>query len=48
VLVKKFEASVAAHFSPAQAESIKAMFKDREALAALPVSEFAAKLVTAS
>src|ERR1700694_1037599 len=48
VLVKKFEASVAAHFSPAQTESIKAMFADRDALAAMPVSEFAAKLVTAS
>src|SRR6202035_21810 len=48
VLVKKFEASVAAHFSPAQTESIKAMFADRDALAAMPVSEFAATLVTAS
>jgi 2-methylcitrate dehydratase len=48
VLVKKFEASVAAHFSPAQTESIKAMFKDRDALAAMPVSEFAARLVKAS
>ena len=48
VLVKKFEASVAAHFGPKQTESIKAMFADRPALAALPVSEFLAKLVTAS
>jgi 2-methylcitrate dehydratase len=48
VLVKKFEASVAAHFSPAQTESIKAMFVDRGALAAMPVSEFVAKLVTAA
>jgi 2-methylcitrate dehydratase len=48
VLVKKFEASVAAHFSPTQTESIKAMFVDREALAAMPVREFVAKLVTAS
>jgi 2-methylcitrate dehydratase len=48
VLVKKFEASVAAHFSPRQTESIKAMFADRRALAAMPVSEFAARLVTAS
>jgi 2-methylcitrate dehydratase len=48
VLVKKFEASVAAHFNPKQTESIKAMFVDREALAAMPVSEFVAKLVTAS
>jgi len=48
VLVKKFEASVAAHFSAAQTESITAMFKDRDALGAMPVSEFAAKLVLAS
>jgi 2-methylcitrate dehydratase len=48
VLVKKFEASVAAHFSPKQTESIKAMFADRAALAAMPVSEFVARLVTAS
>jgi 2-methylcitrate dehydratase len=48
VLVKKFEAGVAAHFSPKQTESIQAMFADRNALAALPVSEFVARLVTAS
>jgi 2-methylcitrate dehydratase len=48
VLVKKFEASVAGHFGPKQAESIKAMFADRSALAAMPVSEFVAQLVTAS
>jgi 2-methylcitrate dehydratase len=48
VLVKKFESSVAAHFGPKQTESIKAMFADRAALAAMPVSEFLAKLVTAS
>src|ERR1700722_4509923 len=48
VLVQKFEASVAAHFSPRQTESIKAMFADRGALAAMAVSEFVAKLVTAS
>ena len=47
-LVKKFEASVAAHFNPKQAESIKAMFADPRALAAMPVSEFVAGLVTAS
>jgi 2-methylcitrate dehydratase len=46
VLVKKFEASVAAHFSPSQTESIKSMFADRRALAAMPVSEFVAGLVT--
>ena len=48
VLVKKFEASVAAHFGPKQTESIKAMFADGQALAAMPVSEFVAQLVTAS
>jgi 2-methylcitrate dehydratase len=48
VLVKKFEASVAAQFQPKQAESIKTMFADRKALMAMPVSDFVAKLVTAS
>ncbi len=48
VLVKKFEASVAAHFGPKQTESIKAMFAVRTSLAAMPVSEFLARLVTAS
>jgi len=48
LLVKKFDASVAAHFSPKQTESIKALFADRGALAKMPVSEFVANLVTAS
>jgi 2-methylcitrate dehydratase len=48
VLVKKFESSVAAHFQPKQTESIKALFTDRKALMAMPVSDFVAKLVTAS
>jgi 2-methylcitrate dehydratase len=48
VLVKKFEASVAAHFGPKQTESIKALFTDRGALAAMTVSDFVAQLVTAS
>jgi 2-methylcitrate dehydratase len=48
VLVKKFESSVAGHFQAKQTESIKAMFSDRRALAAMPVSDFVAKLVTAS
>src|ERR1700730_826860 len=48
VLVKKFEASVAAHFQPKQTESIKGMFADQRTLAAMPVSDFVAKLVTAS
>jgi 2-methylcitrate dehydratase len=45
VLVKKFEASVAAHFGPKQTESIKALFADRERLEQLPVQEFVAGLV---
>ena len=48
VLVKKFEASVAAHFQPKQTDSIKAMFSDQRALGAMQVSDFVAKLVTAS
>ncbi len=48
VLLRKFEASVAAHFGPKQSESIVAMFTDRRALGAMPVSEFVAALVTAS
>jgi 2-methylcitrate dehydratase len=48
LLVRKFEASVAAHFSPKQSDSIVAMFADRRALGAMPVNEFVAALVTAS
>jgi 2-methylcitrate dehydratase len=48
VLVRKFAASVAAHFGPKQTESIKALFLDRAALAAMPVSEFMANLVTSA
>ncbi len=48
MLVKKFEASVAEHFGPKQTDSIKLMFADRGALAAMPVSEFVARLVRAS
>jgi 2-methylcitrate dehydratase len=48
LLVKKFEASVAAHFPPKQTESIKALFADHKALAAMSVSNFVAKLVTAA
>jgi 2-methylcitrate dehydratase len=48
ILVKKFEASVAAHFGAKQTESIRSLFTDSAALAAMPVSEFVAKLVTAS
>ena len=45
VLVQKFEASVAAHFVPKQAEAIKAMFADRAKLETMPVQEFIAGLV---
>jgi 2-methylcitrate dehydratase len=48
VLVQKFEASVAAHFKPKQTEAIKTMFADPVALAAMPVSDFVAKLVSAT
>ncbi|HEV7612896.1 MAG TPA: bifunctional 2-methylcitrate dehydratase/aconitate hydratase [Steroidobacteraceae bacterium] len=48
VLVRKFESSVAAHFGPNQTESIKAMFGNPRTLAAMPVGEFVAALVTAS
>jgi 2-methylcitrate dehydratase len=45
VLVKKFEASVAAHFSPKQTEAIKTLFADRAKLEQMPVQEFVAGLV---
>ena len=48
VLVRKFESSVAAYFSRKQSESIIAMFADKPALAAMPVGDFVAKLVTAA
>ena len=48
VLVKKFEASVAAHFGAKQTEAIKKMFADRAALAAMPVSDFVAQMVSAA
>src|ERR1700689_3393053 len=48
VLVKKFESSVVAHFQPKQTASIKGLFADQRTLAAMPVSDFVAKLVTAS
>ena len=47
VLVKKFEASVAEHFGIKQTASIKKMFADPTPLAAMPVSDFVAKLVSA-
>jgi len=45
VLKKKFEASVAAHFSPKQTESIKTLFADRAKLESMPVNEFVSGLV---
>ena len=48
VLVKKFEASVAAHFGPRQTESIKKMFADRVALQEMPVRDFMAQMVSAA
>jgi hypothetical protein len=46
-LVRKFETSVASHFGAKQTELIKKMFDDKAALAAMPVSDFVAKLVRA-
>ncbi len=48
VLIKKFESSVAAHFGAQKTRAIKNMFADRIALAALPVSDFVAQMVSAS
>jgi 2-methylcitrate dehydratase len=48
VLDKEFESSVAAHFGAKQTELIKKMFDDQAALAAMPVSNFVAKLVRAA
>jgi 2-methylcitrate dehydratase len=45
VLVKKFEASVAAHLTPKHTESIKALFADRTRIEQMPVQEFVAELV---
>ena len=46
ILVRKFEVSVAAHFSPKQTERVKALFGDARRLDAMPVTEFVAALVT--
>ncbi|MBL8271328.1 MAG: hypothetical protein JNL55_33315, partial [Steroidobacter sp.] len=45
VLVQKFEASVAGHFSAKQSEAIKTLFADRSKLEKLTVQEFVASLV---
>ncbi len=47
-LVSKFETSVASHFGAKQTELIKKMFDDKAVLAAMPVSDFVAKLVRAA
>jgi 2-methylcitrate dehydratase len=48
VLVKKFENSVAAHFPAKQTETITALFADQKGLAAMPVSDLVANLVSAA
>jgi 2-methylcitrate dehydratase len=45
VLRKKFESSVAAHFSTKQSDAIKELFADRSRLEQMPVQEFVAALV---
>ena len=45
LLVRKFEASVAAHYPAVQAEKIKTLFADRARLEALPVNEMVSMLV---
>ncbi len=45
VLVKKFEASVAAHFSAKQAAAITSLFADAARLDAMPVQDFVAAMV---
>jgi hypothetical protein len=45
VLKQKFETSVAAHFSPKQTESIKALFADRSKLEQMSVNEFVSGIV---
>jgi 2-methylcitrate dehydratase len=47
VLVRKFEASIGAHFAAKQCESIKQAFADPDALAGMAVSDFVAKMVSA-
>jgi 2-methylcitrate dehydratase len=44
LLRRKFQAAVAAHFSPAQAADIVQLFADRERLEAMPVSELMSAL----
>jgi 2-methylcitrate dehydratase len=44
LLVKKFERSVAGHFTPVQSDRIRALFADRAKLEAMPVHEFVAAM----
>ena len=46
VLVRKFEASVDAHYGASQAKAVKALFADAGRLAAMPVAAFSAALAT--
>ncbi len=48
VLVRKFEASVGAHFDAAQAQAIITLCADRPALEAMTVDDFVSRLVTAT
>ena len=48
VLKQKFQASVAAHFSPQQTGKIAALFADRAKLDAMPVHEFVAVMAKGS
>jgi 2-methylcitrate dehydratase len=45
LLVRKFEASVAGHFSPPQAQKIRAAFAERAKLEVMPVHEFVSVMV---
>jgi 2-methylcitrate dehydratase len=45
VLIKKFDSSVAAHYSPTQTEHIKTLFSNRTALQEMPVSRLMNHLV---
>ncbi len=47
LMMRKFEASVAAHFPAKQTERIGELFKDHQRLVAMPVADFMAQLVSA-
>jgi 2-methylcitrate dehydratase len=48
VLVRKFEQSVAAHFSPKQTAKIRQLFANRKQLSGMLVSDFVTQMVTRS